>query len=332
MKLLSAAALLAVAAVAQVTVVGGPRIGLIEYYGLHNVTPALASQALGLRPGDPLPPSKADTEDRLLDIDRVVTARVEAVCCANDPPIKDQPILYVGIEERDAPNYQVRSAPGGGAQLPEAVLQAYEQFEAEARPRNQLDQYFLTPNPNRIRPQFPAVLAEHLEAVREVLRESSNESQRFIAAYVLPYAANKADIVEDLRFALTDNDPAVRASAVRALTELAIYEEANPASRIRVSPLWFLDLLQSVTWSDRMQAVQALERLSRDRDVVLLAGLRGDALQSLIEMSRWQTEQHAYPPFILIGRVAGLTDINTRDAWLRAGRDTVIQQALSKTR
>lgn len=327
MKLWSLWILAACAALAQVAQVGVPRIGLIELYGLHNVTPELVRQALGLNPGDPLPPSKADTEERLLDIDRVVTARLEAVCCSND-----QAVLYVGIEERDAPHYEIRPAPGGGLALPDAVLGAYRQFEAAARPRNQLEQYFLTPNPNRIQTTFPAVLTQHLEAVREVLREASDETQRAVAAYVLPYAANKAEIVDDLRQALTDNDPAVRAFAIRGLTELAIYEEANPASRIRVSPLWFVEMLQSVTWSDRTQAVLALERLSRDRDVVLLTALRGDALQSLIEMARWRTEQHAYPAFLLVGRAAGLTDVNTRDAWLRAGRETVIGQALAKAK
>ena len=46
-------------------------------------------------------------------------------------------------------------------------------------------------------------------------------------------------------------------------------------------------------------------------------------------MARWQTEAHAYPAFQLVGRVAGLGDAEIRDAWRRAGRETVIGQALA---
>lgn len=311
---------------AQVAVMSVPRIDLIEFYGLRRVTPQLARQALGLSPGDPLPPSKGDAEARLLDIDLVITARLEAVCCDGG-----KTVLYVGLQERDAPGYEVRPAPGGASSLPEPVLAAYRQWEA-ARPREQAEEYLLEPQSGRALPPLAASLAPHLAAVREVLRESSDEYQRAIAADLLPYVANKAEIIDDLRFALTDSDAAVRARAIRGLTALALLEQSNPASGIRVSPLWFLPLLQSVVWSDRTQAALALERLARGDDATLLAALRGDALASLIEMARWQTEQHAYPAFILVGRVAGLTGLTIRDAWLRAGRETVIAQALEKTR
>ena len=37
-----------------------PRIGIIEFYGLHKVPEAKIRQALQAREGDPLPPSKGD--------------------------------------------------------------------------------------------------------------------------------------------------------------------------------------------------------------------------------------------------------------------------------
>lgn len=324
--------LIAFAAVAQVAVVGIPRIDLIEFYGLHLVTPSLARQALGLNPGDPLPLSKGDTEERLLDIDRVVTARLEAVCCDGG-----KTILYVGIEERDAPRFDVRPAPGGAVALPQEILKAYTSFEqarhaAELAGRTGEDlskgHPLMTDAAARAAQlRFPALVNAKLDAVREVLRESGDEYQRAVAAYVLPYAPAKTDIVDDLHDALNDNDAGVRLRVVRALTSLALLERADPGTKIRVSPLWFVDMLQSVTWSDRTQAVWALETLTRDRDVFVLTRLRGDALDSLVEMSGWRTEQHAYPAFILVGRVAGLTDLAIRDAWLRSGRETVIAQA-----
>jgi hypothetical protein len=325
------------AVVAQVAVIGIPRIDLIEFYGLHQVTPALARQALGLTVGSPLPSSKGDAEEHLLDIDRVIGARLEAVCCDGG-----KNVLYVAIEERDAPRYEARPAPGGASSLPEEILGAYGSFEqarhvAELAGKTGEDlskgHPLMTDAAARAAQlRFPALVNTNLEAVREVLRESGDEYQRGVAAYVLPYAPAKAEIVDDLHEALADNDATVRGRAVRALTSLALLERADPGTKVRVSPTWFLDMLQSLTWSDRTQAVWALETLTRDRDVFVLSRLRGDALGSLIEMARWQTEQHAYPAFMLVGRVAGLTDLTIRDAWLRAGKETVIAQALQKVK
>jgi len=322
---------------AQVAIVGIPRIDVIEFYGLHKVTPALARQALGLSVGAPLPTSKGDAEERLMDIDRVLGARLEAVCCDGN-----KNILYVGIEERDAARYEIRPAPGGAVALPEEIMAAYHGFE-QARHAAELagktgedltkgHPLMTDAGARAAQLRFPALVAANLDAVREVLRESGDEYQRGVAAYVLAYAPNKSDIVDDLHVALTDSDGGVRSIAARGLASLALLGRADPGSKVRVSPTWFLDMLQSLAWQDRMQAVWALELLTRDRDVVVLSRLRGEALDTLIEMARWQTEAHAYPAFTLIGRVAGLSDLNTRDAWLRAGRNTVIDAALKNAK
>ncbi len=65
---------------AQEPVPGIPRIDAIDFYGLHQVSDVLVRQALGVKEGDRLPPSKIDAEERLLDIDRVIGAHLEAVC------------------------------------------------------------------------------------------------------------------------------------------------------------------------------------------------------------------------------------------------------------
>lgn len=313
-------------ALAQVAAIGIPRIDLIEFYGLHQVTPLLARQALGLSVGSPLPPSKGDVEEGLLDIDRVIGARLEAVCCDGG-----KTILYVGIEERDAPRFEVRPAPGSATVLPEEILATYRALE-QARHTAQVAGKTEDAATRAAEQRFPALANVHREILRDVLRESGDESQRAVAAMVLPYVTAKAEIVEDLHEALTDNDAAVRGNVVRALTQLALLERADPGTKIRVSGAWFLEMLQSLSWQDRTQAARALEILTRDRDVFVLSRLRGDSLESLIEMARWQTEAHAYAAFQLVGRVAGLTDLNTRDAWLRAGRETVIGQALKNAR
>jgi len=121
---------------------------------------------------------------------------------------------------------------------------------------------------------LPALVAENLQELRDVLRDSGDEYQRAVAADLLPYALAKAEIVDSLREALTDNDPLVRSNAVHGLTALALLERSDAGSRVRVSPTWFIDMLQSVTWTDRTKAAWALEILTQDRDIFTLSRLR----------------------------------------------------------
>ncbi|MFM2125938.1 MAG: hypothetical protein RL328_2389, partial [Acidobacteriota bacterium] len=317
MRVLFLILIAAFTAAGQVTVVGAPRVDGIEFYGLRTVTPQLAQQALGVTIGDPLPESKGATEERLLDIDAVVNASLEAVCCEGG-----KTILYVGIEERGAPHYQLRAAPGGSSLLPEEIVTAFHLYEQAAQASTKTGEdlskgYALSLDlPTRATQQrFLALADAHLDLLREALRDSADDYHRSIAAYLLPYAAKRGDLVEDLRQALTDADGATRAHAVRGLTALAMLGKTDPASRVRVPASNFVEMLQSLAWTDRMEAVRSLELLTLERDVTLLGSLRGAALTSLIEMARWQTEAHAYPAFQLVGRVAGLNDADIRDAW-----------------
>lgn len=83
----------------------GPRIGLIDFYGLHRVTEQKIRQTLGVKEGDFLPRSKGDVEERLDDIPNVVESHLEAVCCD-----EGKMILYVGLEE-EAPFTSTFASP-----------------------------------------------------------------------------------------------------------------------------------------------------------------------------------------------------------------------------
>jgi hypothetical protein len=309
-----------------------PRIGRIEFYGLRQVSPQLARQALGLSEGSPLPASKGDVENRLTDIPQILTARVEAICCENGAIT-----LYAGVEERNQPRYAVRPAPGGAAELPPEVRAAYQDLQtalhaAELRGSVQEDLaagHPLSKDPAaRARQErFPDLVARNLQAIRDVLRESGDEYQRAIAAYLLPYAPNKYEIVGDLREALVDNDPLVRSNAVHGLTALALLERADAGSRVRVSSTWFIDMLQSVAWTDRTKAAWALEILTEDRDVFTLTRLRGPAIDALREMAVWKNREHARGAFVLLGRAAGMEESAIEAAWARDDRDTVLAAA-----
>src|ERR1700755_2834524 len=73
-----------------------PHIGAIDFYGLRKLTPDRLLRELKIKEGDLLPASRVELEEKLEEIEGVVAARVEAVCCA----APGRPILYIGIEEK----------------------------------------------------------------------------------------------------------------------------------------------------------------------------------------------------------------------------------------
>src|SRR5205807_5342866 len=95
----------------------GPKIGTIDFYGLHKVPEARVRKALGFAEGSPLPQSKGDVEEKITEVPGIVDAHLEAACCDD----AGKAILYVGVEERGAPHFNLRSAPEGNAKLPEEI-------------------------------------------------------------------------------------------------------------------------------------------------------------------------------------------------------------------
>jgi hypothetical protein len=100
-----------------------PEIGSIEIYGLRKVPESRIRTALGFSEGAPLPRSKADIEDRLANLPGIVGAQLEATCC-DDGKI----ILYVGIEEKGARHFDLRTPPEEEIELPEEIVHAYRDF------------------------------------------------------------------------------------------------------------------------------------------------------------------------------------------------------------
>jgi hypothetical protein len=312
-----------------------PRIGVIDFYGLNKVPEARVRQVLGVREGDPLPPSKGGTEERLDAITGVIESHLEAVCCE-----AGNAILYVGIEERGATHFELREPPEGNAVLPPDITDTYRRVMAavESAVRRGVTGDDLTqghslmadPSTRALQEQFPALARQYMTELRSTLRNSSDDEQRAAAAYAIAYAPRKADIVNDLQFALRDADAGVRNNAARGLVALAVLERLNPGAEVKVSPTWFIEMLNSLSWTDRNKAVWALQILTDTRDPAVLGQLRDRALPALIEMARWKSPGHALPGYVLLGRIAGFTEEQIQEAWSRGDRESVIAAATKK--
>jgi hypothetical protein len=312
------------------------RVDVLDFYGLRKVSESQIRKTLGVREGDRMPPSKGDAEAKLDQIPGVVEAHLEAVCCDNG-----QTILYVGIEEKGAPHFDLREPPEREVALPEEIAGTYRRFleaaQAAAR-RGSTGEDLTHGHPlmadgstRAVQEMFPALADQYRLQIVDVLRNSSDEAQRAMAAYVLVYASRKSEIVNDLQYALKDADAGVRNNAARSLVALSVLAKLDPASDVRISPTWFIEMLNSLSWSDRDRALRALDVLTESREASAIDQLRERALDSLLEMARWKVLNHALPACILLGRIAGMTEPEIQDHWTRGERQLIIAAA-SKTK
>lgn len=314
-----------------------PKVAAVDFYGLRKVPKAQVEKVLDLKPGSPIPGSKAGMEERLERVPGVVLARLEAVCCEG----KDA-VLFVGIEEKGAAHFAFRSPPTGSAALPEELVSTYRKFlEAleraarEGRVAEDLTQgnpLSADPDVRDLQRGFISAAQDHLETLRDVLRNSSDEEQRAIAATVIGYAPDKKSIVDDLELAMQDPDEAVRANSIRALSAIAVLASLEPTRRIRISPTWFVEMLNSIVLSDRERAAKALVNLTAGNAQNTLALIRERALPAVVEMARWHSLEHALPAYVLVGRVAGLTEQQIHQSWTDGAREAVIQKTLASSK
>jgi hypothetical protein len=317
-----------------------PRVGLIEVYGTRKSSQEKIRTAIQAKAGDPLP-SREDAEDRIDQVAGVLASRVEAACCINS-----NMILYVGVEERDAPHLEFNPAPTGDVSLPTALFEDYRKLldnvGASIRGRNADEDLtngfslMADPESRDLQLTFVPAVEANLTLIDKVLRQSADPEQRSAAAYLLQYGPRGPHLfqvsLDALQYALRDREDIVRANAIRALHAIQVGAKLHPGQPGRISPTWFVELMNSIVWSDRHSACLALVDFTEGRDADTLQLLRERALGSVIEMARWHELKHALPAFILAGRLAGLEDKAISEAWLSEDHEPVLKEALRRAK
>ncbi len=316
-----------------------PRVGAIEIYGERKVPILKIEKALNIKAGDVLP-SREDAEDRINKVPNILASRVEAACCSG----KDM-ILYVGVEERDAPHMEFHPVPGGVATLSPSLMANYRRFldevEDSMRAKNADEDltngYSLMADPDCriLQKSFLEGVEEDLPNVAKVVRDAADTEQRAAAAYLLQYAPRgprtTTVMTDGIQWALQDDDDTVRESAMNSLRAVLVGAKLHPDQAIRFEPTWLVSLMNSVVWSDRFHASQALVTLTEgSSSQEALDMLRARALPSVIEMARWHDLKHALPSFILAGRLAGLDESQIKQAWVSEDRESVLQALTGK--
>jgi len=311
-----------------------PRIGSIDYYGIRKVGENHIEKALGVKVGDPLPASKGNTEDRLADVPGVVLARLEAVCCD-----AGKGMLFVGIEEKGAAHFALRTPPEADVTLPQELIDLYQRLLAGieiAAHRGSTAADFThghplaaDPDVRELQERLAALVPQHLIQTRDVLRNSADADQRSMAATLIGYAREKSAVIGDLEYAMQDPDETVRSSAMDALGAIAVLAARQPDLNLQISPTWFVEMLNSVVLSDRVKATKALLNLTDKRPANVLDLLRERALPSLAEMAQWHSLSYALPPFLLLGRVGGFTDQQIQERWMRGDRQETVREVMN---
>jgi POTRA domain, FtsQ-type len=314
-----------------------PPIGIIDFYGLRSVSEQQVREALQLKEGDSLSARPKEAERRLESLPGVAEARIGLVCCD-----AGKAILYVGIREKGAPLLQFRPAPQGKIRLLQDIVQAgddrlnalsaavlKENFREDDSQGHALSN---DPAMRAVEERYIAFAARNLKLLRDVLRHSADAKHRALAAEVIAYTVNKQAIVNDLVEATRDPNDVVRNNATRALVVMANSNQQTTKQPIKIPLRPFIEMLNSIEWTDRNKSSNALDALTYKRDPAILSELHQKALPSLIEMARWKSSGHAVASFFLLGRVAGFPEDEIKAAWERGDRASFIEAAAKRTK
>lgn len=307
----------------------------VDVYGRRTVSEASLRAAIALRAGDPVPASGDSIRARVSALPGVAEAHVSMVCCSET----GRTLLYVGIREVGTPPTGFRAEPSGAARLPGDILAAGDRFEYAlvsavqrgATGEDDSQGYALAQDSalRYVQEGFLQIAADRSDTLASVLRHSADAAHRALAAQILAYGANRQAVARELLYAAEDPSDAVRNNATRALAVLADWVQRHPRAGVAIPAELFLDFLNSVSWTDRNKGVMVLVPLTASRDSALLAQLRSRALPSLVEMARWTNAGHALGPFLLVARIAGLSDGDAFQAWQAGDREAVIARAIA---
>ncbi len=292
------------------------RVGNIEFFGTGDIDVRGVQSALPVHRGDEIAEDQsADLRDRLSQaIQKVVGHKptdLAVMCCDNG----GQLTIYIGLGGSNTAVVAFLPRPKSSRCLPNDAVHLYDDTTAaleravEQGHSGEDDSkgYSLSVDPT-VRAKQLAMhkyAVTHERTIEQALQACENAEQRQAAAELLGYSAKSRSQITSLLRASHDSDEGVRNNAVRALWVLAT---SNPTTASTIPANDFVSMLNSGLWTDRNKAGILLMALTRSRNRQLLRRLRSEALQSLIEMARWEDPSHASAYRVLLGRIAGLSE------------------------
>jgi hypothetical protein len=291
-----------------------PPIGTIDFYGLRSLSESAVRQQLPFKEGDALPETPPPSREKIARALGVARVEFAIVCCTSEGRTQ----IYVGVQERAASEIRYNRSPTGDVRLPAEILTANDRYldaiyeavrTGQAAEDDSHGHALFAYAPARAQEEvFLAFAKDHRPLLVDVLQHSSEAHQRAVAAQLLAYDPDKKAIVKSLSRAASDPDGSVRNNAVRALAVIASYSMTHPELRIRIDAAPFVQMINSIVWTDRNKGLFILNSLTAARDARLLKSLRQEARASLVEMCAWKGGGHASPACQILRRVMGMPD------------------------
>ncbi|MBS1557013.1 MAG: HEAT repeat domain-containing protein [Bacteroidetes bacterium] len=319
------------------------QVGIIDYYG-----PRPANAIFD----DCLPFKVNDTISFLTDSISYVNARREILeCILEEQSIKQADITFIccdAIEGKwmafigtsDEPKtHNNENSKTMDLRLPVELTKSYDslsnllldgiQSGESSEDDSEGHALFSYPPCRKIQRRFIVYAANYLETLRNVIKSSMHSRERAAAATIIAYYHDKRDIVNDLLTAVKDEDEGVRNDAIRALGIILKYAQERPNLKISIQPDPFISLMNSISWTDRNKSVGILLTMSEQRDKTFLQQVKKEILKSIVDMAKWKSEGHALAGYIILGRIAGWTDIDIHES-SKGDRSKMIDKMLTQ--
>jgi hypothetical protein len=294
------------------TCFGQQEVTSVDFFGLRTLSQQQLEQALGLTAGVASVADIKELKRRVLELENIEDASVAPIHFPGNLA------LFIGVQEKGQASTRFRAAPTGDITLRAELVRDYNETMELLLPAikngqagedrsagHAISEYEAMRDKQT---QFIQVANEEFDTLAQVIRESSDADSRTAAACILAYADDKRKVIDELTIAADDADAGVRNNAVRALSILATYAYTNPDLGLVVNPKPFLQLLGSLTWTDRNKGAAVLDSLSQQRDPELLAALRATSLTEVEEMARWKSNGHCLFSIRILARLAGQSE------------------------
>jgi hypothetical protein len=293
-----------------------PPIGTIDFFGLREVSEASIRKHLPFKEGDLTPERPLGAEGAAIaKAAGVAQVTLAYVCCTQGQKTQ----VYVGVAEKAVPQGRPSRQFNGTARLSEDMIRADGELGAqvlEAIARGQAgevhsDGHALGEYPplRAVQQKFIDYARVHVALLSEVLATSADERHRAVAAMIMGYAPDKRAVAAALGQAVDDPSEGVRNNATRALGVLAEYSIAHPELGIVIDPNPFVDMLNSMVWTDRNKGIMVLTQLTSSREPKLMKLVGKRAQPALIDMCRWKDPGHSFQACLVLRRLEGLPDI-----------------------
>jgi hypothetical protein len=290
------------------------RIGTIEFFGHKGIDVAALRGTLPIHEGDEYEEAAMKrVRQAVLSATGLEPTDVNVTCCDRG----GQMLVYIGLPGASYRPFAYNPTPGGAARLTPAIvdiearfgeaIQAAVRKGGDAPSEDDSRGYALQKDPavRALQLAMRRYALAHDEELLRTLASAGDVEQRRVASEVLGYARQSRRQVDALVHAARDPDDEVRNNATRALGVLA---RSHAAVARDIPPETFIEMVSAGMWTDRNKGAMLLEQLTAARHQALLAKLRAEALDSLVEMAEWRESSHAYFARMIVGRIAGIPE------------------------